>query len=88
MALGYDGNPVNALQGEDGPIPISGTSFSAAYVSGLAALIKQRFPAFDAGADHQPDHGHCAASWWRCGQRRRRRGDRPCRGVDVGRSSR
>ena len=45
MALGYDGNPVNALQGEDGPIPISGTSFSAAYVSGLAALIKQRFPA-------------------------------------------
>lgn len=45
VALGYDGNPVNALQGEDGPIPISGTSFSAAYVSGLAALIRQRFPA-------------------------------------------
>ncbi|MEZ0339139.1 type VII secretion-associated serine protease mycosin [Mycobacterium sp. pV006] len=44
VALGYDGNPVNALQGEDGPIPISGTSFSAAYVSGLAALIRQRFP--------------------------------------------
>ena len=44
IALGYDGNPVNALQGEDGPIPISGTSFSAAYVSGLAALLKQRFP--------------------------------------------
>lgn len=44
MALGYDGNPVNALQGADGPIPISGTSFSAAYVSGLAALLKQRFP--------------------------------------------
>ncbi|UXA18245.1 type VII secretion-associated serine protease mycosin [Mycobacterium sp. SMC-4] len=44
VALGYDGNPVNALQGEDGPIPISGTSFSAAYVSGLAALVRQRFP--------------------------------------------
>lgn len=44
IALGYDGKPVNALQGEDGPIPISGTSFSAAYVSGLAALIRQRFP--------------------------------------------
>ena len=28
----------------DGPIPINGTSFSAAYVSGLAALLKQRFP--------------------------------------------
>jgi membrane-anchored mycosin MYCP len=44
VALGYDGNPVNALSGEDGPIPISGTSFAAAYVSGLAALLKQRFP--------------------------------------------
>ena len=44
VALGYDGNPVNALQGQDGPIPISGTSFAAAYVSGLAALLKQRFP--------------------------------------------
>ena len=44
VALGYDGNPVDALQGRDGPIPISGTSFAAAYVSGLAALLKQRFP--------------------------------------------
>jgi len=44
VALGYNGAPVNALNGEDGPIPISGTSFAAAYVSGLAALLKQRFP--------------------------------------------
>jgi membrane-anchored mycosin MYCP len=44
IALGYDGNPVNALQGQDGPIPVNGTSFAAAYVSGLAALVKQRFP--------------------------------------------
>jgi membrane-anchored mycosin MYCP len=44
IALGYDGNPVNALQGQDGLIPISGTSFAAAYASGLAALLKQRFP--------------------------------------------
>lgn len=44
VALGYDGRPVNALTGQDGPIPISGTSFAAAYVSGLAALLKQRFP--------------------------------------------
>ena len=35
---------MNALQGQDGPIPINGTSFAAAYVSGLAALVKQRFP--------------------------------------------
>ena len=32
------------MQGQDGPIPIAGTSFAAAYVSGLAALLKQRFP--------------------------------------------
>ncbi|RUP28590.1 MAG: type VII secretion-associated serine protease mycosin [Mycolicibacterium sp.] len=43
-ALGYDGNPVNGLNGQDGPIPINGTSFAAAYVSGLAALLRQRFP--------------------------------------------
>lgn len=49
IALGYDGNPVNALQGEDGPIPISGTSFSAAFVSGVAALIKHRFPELTPG---------------------------------------
>jgi len=44
IALGYDGNPVNALNGQDGPIPINGTSFASAYVSGLAALLRQRFP--------------------------------------------
>ncbi|MEZ0053650.1 membrane-anchored mycosin MYCP [Mycobacterium sp. MAA66] len=44
VALGYDGNPVNALNGQDGPIPINGTSFASAYVSGLAALLRQRFP--------------------------------------------
>jgi membrane-anchored mycosin MYCP len=44
IALGYDGAPVNALQGDDGPVPINGTSFAAAYVSGLAALLRQRFP--------------------------------------------
>ena len=44
IALGYDGAPVNALQGQDGPIPVGGTSFAAAYVSGLAALLRQRFP--------------------------------------------
>ncbi|MGV0743579.1 type VII secretion-associated serine protease mycosin [Mycolicibacterium sp. XJ870] len=44
VALGYDGAPINATPGEDGPVPLNGTSFSAAYVSGLAALLKQRFP--------------------------------------------
>ncbi len=45
VALGSDGQPVNALQGTDGPVPIAGTSFAAAYVSGVAALLRQRFPA-------------------------------------------
>ncbi|MEV3903660.1 type VII secretion-associated serine protease mycosin [Mycobacterium sp. NPDC050551] len=44
IALGYDGNPVNALNGDDGPVPIGGTSFAAAYVSGLAAMVRQKFP--------------------------------------------
>jgi membrane-anchored mycosin MYCP len=44
IALGYTGDPVNALQGKEGPVPIAGTSFAAAYVSGLAALLRQRFP--------------------------------------------
>jgi membrane-anchored mycosin MYCP len=44
VALGYHGDPVNALQGKEGPVPIAGTSFAAAYVSGLAALLRQRFP--------------------------------------------
>jgi membrane-anchored mycosin MYCP len=44
VALGYDGKPVNAIGGQDGPNPINGTSFAAAYVSGLAAMLRQRFP--------------------------------------------
>jgi membrane-anchored mycosin MYCP len=44
VALGGNGEPVDALPGKDGPVPIAGTSFSAAYVSGLAALLRQRFP--------------------------------------------
>jgi len=44
VALGPKGDPVDALPGKDGPLPIAGTSFSAAYVSGVAALLRQRFP--------------------------------------------
>lgn len=44
VALGGHGDPVDALPGKEGPVPIAGTSFSAAYVSGLAALLRQRFP--------------------------------------------
>jgi membrane-anchored mycosin MYCP len=44
VALGPGGEPVDALSGKEGPVPIAGTSFAAAYVSGLAALLRQRFP--------------------------------------------
>jgi membrane-anchored mycosin MYCP len=39
---------VNALPGQDGPIPINGTSFAAAYVSGVAALVRQKYPELNA----------------------------------------
>ncbi|HYB81688.1 MAG TPA: type VII secretion-associated serine protease mycosin [Mycobacterium sp.] len=44
VALGDSGEPVDALPGTEGPVPIAGTSFAAAYVSGVAALLRQRFP--------------------------------------------
>ncbi|MGD9622343.1 MAG: type VII secretion-associated serine protease mycosin [Mycolicibacterium sp.] len=44
IALGPDGNPVNALPGPDGLVNMFGTSFSAAYVSGVAALVRSKFP--------------------------------------------
>ena len=84
-ALGYDGNPVNALPGQDGPIPINGTSFAAAYVSGVAALVRQKYPEAERDPDHQPDHRHGPASRRRRGQLHRRWHRRPRRRVDVGR---
>jgi membrane-anchored mycosin MYCP len=44
IALGPLAEPVDALPGKEGPVPIAGTSFAAAYVSGVAALLRQRFP--------------------------------------------
>jgi membrane-anchored mycosin MYCP len=38
----------NALAGKDGPTPLSGTSYAAPVVSGLAALIRSRFPTWTA----------------------------------------
>ncbi|BBX48269.1 hypothetical protein GCM10009641_06860 [Mycobacterium cookii] len=34
----------NAVDGEHGPVPLAGTSYAAPVVSGLAALIRSRFP--------------------------------------------
>jgi membrane-anchored mycosin MYCP len=38
----------NTLEGHDGPVPLSGTSYAAPVVSGLAALIRARFPTMTA----------------------------------------
>ncbi|EUA24914.1 subtilase family protein [Mycobacterium xenopi 4042] len=44
-----DGHLVNGLPGKDGPlVPIYGTSFAAAYVSGVAALVRQKYPELNA----------------------------------------
>lgn len=39
---------VNTLIGRDGAVPLSGTSYAAPFVSGLAALIRSRFPTMTA----------------------------------------
>ncbi|TDH48466.1 type VII secretion-associated serine protease mycosin [Mycobacterium eburneum] len=44
VALGPAGEAINALPGPDGLVNIFGTSFSAAYVSGVAALVRAKFP--------------------------------------------
>lgn len=42
-------NVINGVPGDDGAlVPIAGTSFAAAYVSGLAALLRARFPQMSA----------------------------------------
>ncbi|MEU9807940.1 type VII secretion-associated serine protease mycosin [Mycobacteroides sp. LB1] len=40
-----EGGLANGMIGQDGkPVPLYGTSYSAAYVSGVAALVRSRFP--------------------------------------------
>ncbi|ETZ55246.1 type VII secretion system ESX-1 serine protease mycosin MycP1 [Mycobacterium avium subsp. hominissuis] len=48
VTTGPDGNAVNAEPARDGLTNLFGTSFSAAYVSGTAALIRARFPELSA----------------------------------------
>lgn len=51
VGLSGNGTPVGAhppMRPGDKPIPFWGTSFSAAYVSGVAALVRARFPTLSA----------------------------------------
>lgn len=61
------GGLVDAIPSSDGPpAPIDGTSFSSAFVAGVAALVRARFPALSAQAvmdriirtAHAPGGGH------------------------------
>jgi membrane-anchored mycosin MYCP len=40
---------INAQLGQDGMVPLNGTSFAAPYVSGVVALVRSRFPELTAG---------------------------------------
>ncbi|GAB5901227.1 S8 family serine peptidase [Mycolicibacterium mageritense] len=49
VGLGTNGHITNASVGEDGKLkPIVGSSFSAAYTSGVAALVRAKFPQLSA----------------------------------------
>jgi membrane-anchored mycosin MYCP len=45
----YGPGLINAQMGQDGLVPLNGTSFAAPFVSGLVALIRSRFPELTAG---------------------------------------
>ena len=47
-AEGDKGSLINAQIRDGAPVPINGTSFASAYVSGLAALIREKYPTLTA----------------------------------------
>nr|WP_245551885.1 type VII secretion-associated serine protease mycosin [Gordonia aichiensis] len=50
VSVDGSGRVVFAQQSESGPVPLRGTSFSTAYVSGIVALIRARYPHLTAAA--------------------------------------
>ena len=85
-----NGAPINALPGRDPgkAIPLSGTSFATAYTSGVAALVRAKYPQLSVASDHPADHRDRAQPAARCRQQGRLRRRRPGRGADVRRAAR
>lgn len=85
VALGDTGEPVNALQGREGPVPIA---VCRGICVGSGGPASAAVPRPDAGADHPPDHRHRETPRGR-GRRPGRRRRHRCGGrADVGHSAR
>ena len=88
-----NGAPVNALPGRDPgkAIPLSGTSFATAYTSGVAALVRAKYPQLSAHqidpADYRDRAQPAARGRQQGGLRRRRSGRRTDVRRATGRSS-
>ncbi len=72
IALGYDGNPVNALAGAGRSDPDQRHVVRRGVRVGSGRAARQTVPRPDARSDHQPDHRHRKASRRRRRQLRRR----------------
>lgn len=65
VSLGTKGGVVNGVYDQQGLTPLAGSSFAAAYVSGVAALIRSRYPSLNreevidrlVGTAHSPARG-------------------------------
>ena len=59
VSLDPDGEGlIDTVPGSAAPMPISGTSYAAPVVSGIAALIRSRSPAADRAPGHAAHRGH------------------------------
>ena len=82
-----DDSLINAIDGPDNTLLVpSGTSFSTAIVSGVAALVRAKYPATVVTPGHQPVDSHRPGTCSRGGQPNRLRGRRPGGRADLGRT--
>ena len=80
-----DDSLVNAIDGPDNSLLVpSGTSFSTAIVSGVAALVRAKYPQLSVAPDHQPVDSHRQGTRARSGQPGGLRGRRSGCRADLG----